>query len=147
MEYHTQATLSTMRYYRFSRRRKPFLLYLRPIVKEKREYNQWKERNEGLRTKESKNPIVEYSYKIRNEIPETEETWQQYKENEAAAKEKVALYAQRISDAIENPPENPEAVFKRTGKYPDRSKTKAQWLKHLNQRRLEKQRMQEARAD
>jgi Rad51 len=84
---------------------------------------------------------------IRNEIPDTEE-WQQYKENEAAAKEKVGLSAQRITDAIENPRENPEVVFKRTGKYPCGSKNKTQWLKHLkNQRRLEKQRRQEAQAD
>jgi hypothetical protein len=32
--------------------------------KEKREYNEWKERNERLRNKVLKNPIVEYCYKI-----------------------------------------------------------------------------------
>jgi hypothetical protein len=127
------------------------IIYEPPICsecKEKREHNEWIERNGRLRIKESKNPIISYCYKIRNEIPETEETWQQYKEDEAAAKENVGLYAQRITDLIENPRENPEVIFKRTGKYPDGSKNKTQWLKHLkNHRQLEKQRRQEAQAD
>jgi hypothetical protein len=63
-------------------------------------------------------------------------------------REVMGAAANAITDLIENPPEKPEVVFKRTGKYPDGSKTKTQWLKHLkNQRRLEKQRTQEARAD
>jgi hypothetical protein len=44
--------------------------------KEKREYNEWKERNEKRRIKESKNPIVASCYKIRNEIPKHNLTWQ-----------------------------------------------------------------------
>ena len=105
--------------------------------KEKRDHDEWKEENERLRNKETKNPIIGYCDKIRNEIPEADLTWQQYQDRDAAMKEAVGLVSRKISDALDNQPEDPEQVYKRTGKYPDGSKNKTQWLKHLkNMRRL-----------
>jgi hypothetical protein len=116
--------------------------------KEKRDHDEWKEENERLRNKETKNPIIGYCDKIRNEIPEADLTWQQYQDRDAAMKEAVGLVSRKISDAFDNPPEDPEQVYKRTGKYPDGSKNTTQWLKHLkNMRRLEKQQKLEAKAD
>jgi redox-regulated HSP33 family molecular chaperone len=116
--------------------------------KEKRDHDEWKEENERLRNKETKNPIIGYCDKIRNEIPEADLTWQQYQERDAAMKEAVGLVSRKISDALDNQPEDPERVYKRTGKYPDGSKNKTQWLKHLkNMRRLEKQQKLEAKTD
>ena len=115
-----------------------------PECKEKKEYNEWKERMHRLKEKESKNPIIGYCYKIRHQKPEHDETYQEARETDAQIAEVTGLASQAIEDLIENPPEDPEMVFKRTGKCPDGSKNKTQWLKHLkNKRRLEKQRIKE----
>jgi hypothetical protein len=54
-------------------------------------------------------------------------------------KESLALVEREIiTDYIEHPQEDPEVVFKRTGRYPDGSKNKTQWLKHIRNSRRSK---------
>jgi hypothetical protein len=89
-----------------------YMVKLCSECEEKQEYNEWKERKENARIEQLRNPIISYCYKIRNEIPGSEETFQQYKENHAAMKEELDLHSQRIRDFLDNPREDPETILK-----------------------------------